>query len=165
MEALTTGKRAPEIKLSTIDGGQFSLSDALVRGPAVLVFFKISCPVCQFALPYIERIYKAAKGKKVTIVGISQNSKKDTEFFKQQFGITYPIALEDTNSFAVSNAYGLTNVPTIFYVNQEGNIEVSAVGWSRADVEEIARKISAQTNVPPIPVIKPGEDVPAFRAG
>jgi peroxiredoxin len=165
MEALATGKRAPEINLPNMEGGQFSLSDALARGPAVLVFFKISCPVCQFALPYIERIYQAAKGKNVTIVGVSQNSKKDTESFMRQYGITFPMALEDTDSFAVSNAYGLTNVPTIFYVNQDGIIEVSAIGWSKADVEEIARKVSAQTKLPTISVIQSGEDVPAFRAG
>ena len=165
MEALAIGKRAPGINLSTMNGGQFSLSDALTRGPVVLVFFKVSCPVCQFALPYFERIYQAAKGKNVTIIGISQNSKKDSEFFTRQYGITYPIALEDTNKFAISNAYGLTNVPTVFYVNQDGLIEVSAVGWSRADVDEIARRISTQTKLPPIRFINPGEDVPAFRAG
>jgi peroxiredoxin len=165
MSALTTGKKAPAINLSSIDGGTFSLSDALRRGPAVLVFFKISCPVCQFALPYVERIYQAAKGKNVTVIAISQNSKKDTEFFARQYGLTLPIALEETKNFAVSNAYGLTNVPTFFYVNEDGEIEVSAVGWSKADVEEIARRVSSITNSGPIPVVKPGEDVPAFRAG
>ena len=165
MEALTTGKRAPEITLPVMDGDYFSLAYALGRGPAVLVFFKISCPVCQFALPYFERIYQAAKGKNATIVGISQNSKKETAFFAQQYGISYPIALENTHTFAISNAYGITNVPTVFYVNQDGVIEVSAVGWSRADVEEIARRLSEETKLPPITVIKPSEDVPAFRAG
>jgi peroxiredoxin len=165
MEALITGKQAPDFNLSTLSGDPFSLEDALARGPAVLVFFKISCPVCQFALPYIERIYQAMKGKSVSIVGISQNSKKDSEFFARQYGITFPIALDDPNGYAVSNAYGITNVPTVFYVNQDGVIEVSAVGWSKADIEEIARKISAQTKLPPIPVIRPGEDVPAFRGG
>src|SRR5437879_12378997 len=111
-----------------MEGDYFSLADALARGPAVLVFFKISCPVCQFALPYFERIDQAAKGKNVTIIGISQNSKKDTQVFAKQFGISCPIALENTNTFANSNAYGITNVPTIFYVNQAGVIEVSAVG-------------------------------------
>jgi peroxiredoxin len=165
MQALATGKRAPDFSLPTMDGGQFSLSDTLKRGPAVLVFFKISCPVCQFALPFFERIYQAAKGKSVTIIGVSQNSKKDTDFFKKQYGITLPIALDDPKGYPASNAYGLTNVPTIFYVNQDGNIEISAVGWSRADVEEIARKISSQNSIPTIPFIKPGEEVPAFRAG
>jgi peroxiredoxin len=165
MSALITGKRAPEISLSTMDGDYFTLSNVLGRGPAVLIFFKISCPVCQFALPYFERIYQAAKGKNVTIAGISQNSKKESAFFAQQYGVTYPIALENTSTFAVSNAYGITNVPTVFYVNQEGVIEVSSVGWSRADVEEIARRVSQETKLPPITVIKPSEAVPDFRGG
>src|SRR4051795_7136574 len=114
MEALSKGKQAPAIQLPTLDGGQFSLNDALTSGPAVLVFFKISCPVCQFALPFFERIYQAAKGKSVTIIGVSQNSKKDTDFFKKQYGITLPIALDDPKGYPASNAYGLTNVPTIF---------------------------------------------------
>lgn len=165
MATLTTGKQAPGFKLSTMDGGEFSLSDALARGPVVLAFFKISCPVCQFALPYIERIYQAAKNKNVSIVGVSQNSKKDTDFFARQYGITLPIALDDPARYEVSNAYGLTNVPTVFYIEQDGTIEISSVGWSRADVEEIARKISNQTKLAPIPVIASGEDVPAFRPG
>jgi len=165
MSALTKGKRAPEIDLPTIDGGRFSLKDALAQGPVVLAFYKISCPVCQFALPYLERIYQAAKGKPVTIIGISQNSKKDTAFFNKQFGITFSVALDDSANYAVSNAYGLTNVPTFFYVNEEGLIEVSAVGWSRADLEEIASRIGERGNLPPITFVKSGEDVPAFRAG
>ena len=165
MSALAEGKRAPEIELPTLDGSQFSLRDARARGPVVLAFFKVSCPVCQFALPYLERIYQAAKGKNVTIIGISQNSKKDTAFFNKQYGITLPAALDDPSHYAVSNSYGLTNVPTFFYVNEEGVIEVSAVGWSRTDLEEIARKIGERGNLPAISFIKPGEDVPAFRAG
>ena len=165
MSALTKGKRAPEIDLPTIDGRRFSLKDALAQGPVVLAFYKISCPVCQFALPYLERIYQAAKGKPVTIIGISQNSKKDTAFFNKQFWISFSVALDDSANYAVSNAYGLTNVPTFFYVNEEGLIEVSAVGWSRADLEEIASRIGERGNLPPITFVKSGEDVPAFRAG
>lgn len=165
MPALEKGKSAPEIELPTLDGGHFSLKDALARGPVVLAFFKISCPVCQFGLPYLERVYQAAKGKDVTIIGISQNSRKDTAFFKKQYGINFPVALDDSANYSVSNAYGLTNVPTFFYVNESGVIEVSAVGWSRPDVEEMARKISERDSLPPISFVKPGEDVPAFRAG
>jgi len=165
MPALTKGKSAPAIELPTLEGGRFSLQDALAKGPVVLAFFKISCPVCQYALPFLERIYQAAKGKDVTIIGVSQNSKKDTAFFNKQYGITFPVALDDPAHYSVSNAYGITNVPTFFYVNEDGEIEISAVGWSRPDLEEIARKISERSSVPPISFIKPGEDVPAFRAG
>ena len=47
-----------------------------------------------------------------------------------------------TRSYPASNAYGLTNVPTIFWIAQDGEIEVSSVGWVKADFEEINRRMA-----------------------
>jgi peroxiredoxin len=165
MAALGSGKKAPEFRLSLVNGGEFRLDQALEKGPVVLVFLKISCPVCQFALPYLERIHEAARGKHVSIVGVSQNNLKDTQFFNRQYGITFPVALDDPKAYAVSNAYGITNVPTIFYVGQDGTIEISSVGWAKNDVLEIARRVSEIGKMGEIPVIRPDEDVPGFRGG
>jgi hypothetical protein len=49
------------------------------------------------------------------------------------------------DSYPVSNAYGLTNVPTIFWIAQDGEIEVSSVGWVKADFE-INRKMASAEN-------------------
>ncbi len=165
MAALEQGVKAPAIHLPLIGGMQFSLEQALKHGPVLAVFFKISCPVCQMALPYLERIYQAVKGTNVSIVGVSQNSAKDTQFFMRQYGITLPVALDDPKDYAVSNAYGLTNVPSIFYIGEDGTIEISCVGWSKRDVEEMARRISEGQKMAPIAVVRPGEEVPAFQAG
>lgn len=165
MAALTAGTSAPDFKLQTMDGKQFSLRDALERGPVLAAFFKISCPVCQYAFPYLERIYKAYGGKNVTIVGVSQNEKKDTAAFAKEYGVTFPILLDDTNTYPVSNAYGLTNVPSIFWIAQDGQIEISSVGWERKDVEEINRKAAKTTGDGPKPVFQADEEVADFRAG
>jgi len=165
MSALATGKLAPDFTLPTMDGKQFSLKEALAKGPVVAAFFKVSCPVCQFALPYIERVYKAYGKHNVTIVGVSQNSQKDTDSFIQQFGLSFPVLLDDTSSYPVSNAYGLTNVPSIFWIAQDGEIEISSVGWLRKEIEEINRKAAESTHQSPQLVIQPSESVPDFRAG
>src|ERR1700757_1569744 len=96
MAALTAGTKAPQIELTALDGSKFSLQDASSRGPVLAIFFKISCPVCQYALPYFERIYKAYGGGKLAIVGVSQNDQRDTAEFVRKFGITFPILLDDT---------------------------------------------------------------------
>jgi len=165
MAALVTGTKAPEFDLKTLDGKPFTLAAELARGPVVLVFFKVSCPTCQYALPFYERLYKAYARKGVTLVGISQNDAKDTAAFNQEFGITFPVLLDDTHSYPVSNAYGLTNVPTIFWIAQDGEIEVSSVGWLKADFEEINRRMAETGKTAPAAVFKPGEDVRDFRAG
>jgi peroxiredoxin len=165
MAALSTGTKAPEFELKSLDGKQFSLNDQLARGAVVLVFLKVSCPTCQYALPFYERLYKAYRDKGVSLVGISQNEAKDTAAFKKEFGVTFPVLLDDTSSYPVSNAYGLTNVPTIFWIGQDSEIEVSSVGWLKADFEEINRKMAEAGGSTPTVVFKAGEDVRDFRAG
>ncbi len=165
MTALTAGASAPDFKLQTMDGKPFSLRDALSRGPVVAAFFKVSCPVCQYAFPFLERIYKAHGGKNVSIVGISQNDKKDTAAFAKEYGVTFPILLDDTNTYPVSNAYGLTNVPTVFWIAQDGEIEISSVGWERKEIEQINRKSAEINGGGAKAVFHPGEVVADFRAG
>lgn len=165
MTALATGIKAPNIDLKTLDGKHFSLTDELAHGPVVLAFFKVSCPTCQYAFPFLERLYKAYGQKGVRLVGVSQNEAKDTAAFAKEFGITFPILLDDTHKYPASNAYGLTNVPTIFWVAQDGEIEVSSVGWLRADFEQINRKMAEAGKTATAMVFRPGEDVLDFRAG
>jgi peroxiredoxin len=165
MAALTAGTSAPDFTLQTMDGKQFSLRAALMRGPVVAAFFKISCPVCQYAFPFLERIYKAHGGKNVTIVGVSQNQKKDTVAFVKEFGVTFPVLLDDTDTYPVSNAYGLTNVPTIFWIAQDGEIEISSVGWERKEIEEINRRAAKSAGDGPEAVFRSDEEVPDFRPG
>lgn len=164
MTALATGTKAPDIALKTMDGKRFSLSEELARGPVVLVFFKVSCPTCQYALPFYERLYKAY-GQTVTLVGVSQNEAKETAEFAKHFGITFPLLLDDTHRYPASNAYGLTNVPSIFWIAQDNEIEVSSVGWMKSDFEQINRRMAESGKVQPAVPFKPGEDVRDFRAG
>ena len=166
MAALTAGTKAPQFELLATDGSKFSLRDMLTRGPVVAVFFKISCPVCQYAGPYFERIYKTyGNSGKLTIVGISQNEMKDTAEFNLRYGVTFPVLLDNTKSFPVSNAYGLTNVPTTFWIAPDGEIEISSVGWVRREFEEIARRAAESAGTSPKTLFQASEQIADFRAG
>lgn len=165
MAALTTGTLAPEFTLPTTDGKEWSLTDALQRGPVVVAFFKVSCPVCQYTFPFLERLYQAYQNHGVRIVGISQNDRKDTLRFMQEYGITFPVLLDDTRSYRASNAYGLTNVPTVFWISPDRQIEISSVGWSRADMEQVNRQMAEFGQKREAQLFLPGEQIADFRAG
>lgn len=165
MPALEAGTAAPEISLPGTDGKKFSLTEALKRGPVLAAFFKVSCPVCQFTLPLVERIYRAYAGSKVTVVGVSQDDKKDTAAFLREYGITLPVLLDDTRRYPVSNAYGLTNVPSLFFISAQGGIEISSVGWSRQEVEECSARLAQAAGKPAADLFDAGEDIPDFKAG
>jgi peroxiredoxin len=165
MAARTAGTKAPQIELTALDGSKFSLQDGLSRGPVLAIFFKISCPVCQYALPYFERIYKAYGGGKLAIVGVSQNDQRDTAEFVRKFGITFPLLLDDTKTFPVSNAYGLTTVPTAFWISEDGEIEISSVSWARKEFEEIATRAASLSSATPQLIFQPSEKIADFRPG
>jgi peroxiredoxin len=165
MTALTAGTKAPDFQLKSMDGKRFSLQEELGRRPVVLAFFKVSCPVCQYAFPFLERLHKAYGQTKVTLVGVSQNDPQETAAFSKDFGVTFPVLLDPRDGYPVSNAYGLSTVPTVFWIGQDGEIEVSSVGWVKADFEEINRKMAETAASAPAAVFKAGEDVRDFRAG
>ncbi len=95
-----------------MNGSKFSLREALSRGPVagrILQNLLPGLPIC-FSLSGAH--LPGTWQQEVTIVGISQNQAKDTAAFVKEYGITFPVLLDDTDTFPVSNAYGLTNVPT-----------------------------------------------------
>jgi peroxiredoxin len=164
MPALTVGKTAPEVLLSDMRGKQFSLRDALKHGPVVFAFFKVSCPVCQYAMPFLERIHRAHQGK-AQIVAVSQHPRKETQLFLREYGITMPVLLDDPEHYPASNAYRLTNVPTIFLIAPGGEIEVSSVGWDRKDIEKINRRVAEQFSLPVPALFHRGEDIIDSKPG
>jgi peroxiredoxin len=165
MPALETGKSAPEIKLPTLGGGNFDLAEARKNGPVALAFFKVSCPVCQMAFPFYERLHQAYSGKNVQVVGVSQDSAQDTASFARQYGITFPIALDEIKRYPASNAYGLTNVPTLFLISPDGRVEVSSVSWSRDELETVSERLAAASGSKKKEIVRPSDNVPSFKPG
>ncbi len=155
---------APGFSLKGLDGKDYSLHSLMKKGPVVAAFFKISCPVCQFTFPFLERLYKRYGGEGVTFLGISQDDARDTKDFVREFGVTFPMAL-DEKGYPVSNAYGLTNVPTIFLIATDGTVKVSCMGFGKKDLETIASELAAPRSIPPAPLFRAGESVPAYKPG
>src|SRR2546426_10105516 len=127
MTHIVPGNFAPNFSLKSFDGKEFSLSAALQKGRVLLAFFKIGCPVCQFTFPFLERLYQRYKNPDVTIVGISQNGAEKTAAFNKKYGVTFPVLLDlESKGYIVSNAYGLTMVPTLILVDTDASVLASS---------------------------------------
>src|SRR5215469_1073988 len=163
--ALPSGVKAQDFTLTSTTGKPVVLSELTKRGPVVLAFFKVSCPTCQYAFPFLERLFHAYKNQGVTLIGVSQNPAEDTAAFVKEYRVTFPIALDDTRKFAVSNAYGLTNVPTLFWVEPDGEIEITSVGWNKAEFEKINQRMAESGKLSVVMPFRSGEEVRDFRAG
>jgi peroxiredoxin len=162
--ALTAGTQAPEISLGSTTGEKLSLGDALKNGPVLAAFFKVSCPTCQFTVPFLERIHEQYGDAKFSVLGVSQNDSRDTQEFLKEYGLKFPTLIDD-GSFVASNQYGLTNVPTLFLISPGGKIQVSSVGFAKADLETIAAEAARASGKPPKPLFRPGEVIPDYKPG
>ena len=166
MPALLPGSVAPNFTLGDADGNARSLAAALTKGPVLLVFFKVSCPTCQYGMRFFSRIGEHLADTPVTVWAVSQNDADSTKSFNREFESNLPALLDSEHAgFAVSNAYGITHVPTAFVIGQDGEVKHSSVGWVKAEVEEIAAAMSAAADQPPYIPFQPGEDVVAFKGG
>jgi len=166
MTHVNAGQAAPEFSLKGIDGKIYSLEELLQRGPVLAAFFKISCPVCQFTFPFLQRLYERYGNDDVTFLGISQDDAKATAGFAKQYGIMFPIALDEKEKgYLASNAYGLTNVPTIFLIDGDGTASISSMGFVKKDLEQIAAQLAERRKIAPAALFRANESVPANRPG
>ena len=153
---LRPGDKAPEFQLPTLAGKLSSLASFRDRGPVLVAFFKVSCPVCQYTFPFLERI--AASGR-IPVIGVSQDDAADTQDFADAHGLNFPMLIDGIASgYAVSAWYRITNVPTIFLVEQEGTISAAWTGFSRRDLEELGHRIAVSP-------FREGEKIPEFTPG
>jgi len=164
MTHIVPGNVAPGFSLKSLEGKEFSLQTALESGPVVLSFFKVSCPVCKFAFPFLERLFKTYGGDRVTFLGVSQDNISASRDFAHDFGVTFPVLI-DAPGYSVSNAYGLTTVPTYFLINQDGKVQVASVGFGKAEIESIADTLADRRNIKRAPVFRADESIPAHKPG
>src|SRR6267154_282044 len=165
MTHVNAGTAAPVFSLKGLDGKDYSLPALLQKGSVIAAFFKISCPVCQFTFPFLERLYTRYGSDSVTFLGISQDDARSTTRFAKEYGITFPIVIDDENGYVASNAYGLTNVPTIFLIDMDAIVKVSSMGFDKKDLEAIAANLAERKKIALAPLFRPDEIVPANKPG
>lgn len=164
MAHIGTGTSAPDFSLPALDGKTYALSSLLLRGPVVLAFFKISCPVCQFTFPFLQRIADRFAGKGVSVVGVSQDEARDTKEFNREYDVKFTTVV-DGKSYPVSNAYGLTNVPTVFLIAPDGKVKIESMGFDKAALEQIVAELAQQEKISAAPLFGRDEVVPAYKPG
>jgi peroxiredoxin len=164
MTNIVTGGIAPGFSLKALDGKEYSLGKLMQRGPVVAAFFKISCPVCQFTFPFLERLYQRYGSDEVAFIGISQDNTADSKDFARQFGVTFPVLL-DEKGYPVSNAFGLTNVPTVFLIDTDGSVKVASMGFAKSDLETVAKELAERRKIALTPFFAANENVPAHKPG
>jgi cytochrome c biogenesis protein CcmG/thiol:disulfide interchange protein DsbE len=124
--ALQPGSPVPVLQLATLDGDHVDL--AALRGQVVVLnFFASWCNPCREEAADLEATWRAYRDQGVQFVGIAyKDADSKAQAFLDEFGVTYPSALEPGNRTA--RAYGVTGVPETFVIDQQGQLVHHFVG-------------------------------------
>ncbi len=152
---LAAGAKAPDFTLEDMSGRKHAFGEVISAGPIVIVLYKISCPVCQMTLPYLERIPQAS----LQVIAISQNDAPETRRFQEKFGVKIPMLLDrEAAGYPASNAFGISHVPSIFLVERDSVISLSSEGFVKRDLDVLGKRAG-------IEIFRPHENVPEWKAG
>lgn len=131
--AIEIGNEAPNFSLTDVNGKQTSLSD--FKGKAIILdFFASWCPPCRQEVPDFVELQKAYGDKDFTVVGVALVNAKDAKDFAGEFGVNYPVLVDDGK---VSDLYGpIRSIPTTFILDKSGKIVKMYIGFRTKDVFE-----------------------------
>jgi peroxiredoxin len=153
---LAAGSHVSDFRLPLLEGGEATLRDLIAKAPALLAFFKVSCPVCQMTLPFLDRIRSSGS---FPVYGVSQNDARDTRDFHRRLGLSLPSLLDsEEGGFVVSNAFGISSVPTLFLIETDGSIARVIEGWSKSEIERLGELAGVKP-------FRPTDSVPEWKAG
>lgn len=160
MAPLEPGKPFPSISLRDEEGQQASRPS----GPALYGFFKTTCPTCELAWPYLERVSRLADGGRLSVLGVSQDDPLPTARFYRGLDISLP-TLYDPEPWEASARLGLESVPSFLLVGENGVLEDFTAGFQRHKMEEYAGLAARLAGRPAPALFLPGENVPAWKPG
>ncbi|XKH51624.1 redoxin domain-containing protein [Chryseomicrobium palamuruense] len=125
---LQKGDFPPDFKLTTIDGGEFQLSD--LKGEKVILnFWATWCPPCKAEMPHMQNFHEKHDGE-VEIVAVNLTNNDGSigriEDFVNDYGLTFTIPLDIKG--VIEKAYNPTTIPTSYIIGTDGRIQHKIVG-------------------------------------
>jgi peroxiredoxin len=166
MPALSVGAQAPDFTLTGIDGKQYSLAAALKQGPLLAVFIKTTCPVCDLAMPYLNRLTEIYADQRWQLWVITQDDQEASRRYAQTFEASFPLVVDDpADGWPVSRAYDPPATPTLFLIGPDGQLEFSGEGFSKADLNGVSEKIAGHLGVKAAVVAERDDGNPDLRPG
>ena len=139
-ELLPAGDPAPLWSLPSLAGDTVSLAD--LRGKVVLVdFFYKSCAPCCAALPCLQSLHEKYKDKGFVMIGIDPYDdpvKGKMADFLAKRDVTYTVLFSDRE---LPKEYHVSGYPTLYFIDRNGNIVHTQIGFSTTLEEELEKKL------------------------
>lgn len=142
MTTLNVGDKAPNFSSVDQDGKAVNMSD--YKGKKLVVFFypKANTPTCTVEACNLGENYKALQEAGYEILGVSADSQKRQQNFKNKFNFPYPLLADVDKS--VINAFGVWGPKKFMGRTFDGIHRVTFVIDENGIIEKVIDKVKAK---------------------
>ncbi|GIV56253.1 MAG: hypothetical protein KatS3mg040_1021 [Candidatus Kapaibacterium sp.] len=133
--------------LTTLDGRQISLRQ--LKGKVVVLdFWSTWCGPCRASMPSMQKLYekyRSTSDVEILLVNcwerVDDRAEHVRKFLASNPSYTFPVVLDLRDE--VVSGFGVTGIPTKFYLDRDGVVQFKEVGFPGADVfiEEASDRI------------------------
>jgi thiol-disulfide isomerase/thioredoxin len=139
--SFVSASTAPDFTLYPSDGDP-AITLSQYRGKVVVLDFWASwCPPCKAAIPAMERLHQANRGRGVKVMGINMSDNVDPEQFLKSMKVTYTNL---ANGDDVGKEYGVKGIPTLVVIGKDGSVALKHSGWAPQFEQQIQDAIDAE---------------------
>ncbi len=126
------GHTAPNFAFHLPDGTMATLAD--YKGQPVMInFWATWCGPCRLEMPDLVRTYETHKDDGLVIIEInSAEAHEPVSEFVKEFGMTMPVLIDARRE--VMSEYKTQSLPSTFFIDREGNVQVRWIGFLTSDV-------------------------------
>ncbi len=138
-DAAAESAAAPDFTAYDADGNAVQLSDYFGK-PLVLNFWASWCGPCKSEMPAFQQAYEQEDGVQFLLVNMTggRETQADAEALLAEEGYTFPVLFDLDLDAAMT--YGVTALPTTYFLDAEGNL----VAWAQGaiDAETLQKGLS-----------------------
>ncbi|WP_373058789.1 thioredoxin-dependent thiol peroxidase [Zunongwangia sp. H14] len=142
MTTLKAGDKAPEFSAEDQDGNSVKLSD--FKGKKLVLFFypKASTPGCTAEACNLRDNWKSFKENGYAILGVSADSKKRQQNFKNKYELPFPLLADEDKE--VINAYGVWGPKKFMGKEYDGIHRTTFIIDENGKIEEVIQKVKTK---------------------
>ncbi len=134
-----TGKKAPDFKLTGLDGDHIYQLSAYKGKIVILDFWASWCAPCKKSLPELHRIAKKYTGD-LEVLAVTIDDDKDNAIrFVSQNNIELIIPFDAKKE--VAGLYDIAAMPSLFVIDRGGVVRAEYSGYTEANIEDIISDI------------------------
>jgi peroxiredoxin len=121
------GDTPPAFAAARFEGGRVQFPADFAGRPVVIRFWADWCKYCEGEMRDIEGVFQRHKAEGIEVLAVNAGQDRATAAaFVGKLGISYPTLLDE--DAAIARRYGVTALPTTFFVGRDGRIAAKQVG-------------------------------------